>query len=129
MKRIAFLLVFVCLLSGCRKEETPVHRVVTRVQVQYSRQEDTIHRVYTKPASMQSVLTYLRILRPHGPAVPEDTYDSTCQITLQYSAGPDSVYYQLGNRYIRRDEDSWEYIDASRATLLYPMLLLLPSDT
>ncbi|MBE7002382.1 MAG: hypothetical protein E7421_06800 [Ruminococcaceae bacterium] len=129
MKRIAFLLVFVCLLSGCRKEETPVHRVVTRVQVQYSRQEDTIRRVYTQPANMQSVLTYLRILQPHGPAVPKDTYDTTCEITLQYSDGSDRVYYQLGNRYIRRDEGGWEYIDSSRATLLYPMLLLLPSDT
>ena len=104
------------------------YRVVTQVQVQYSRKDDTIHRVYTKPASMQSVLTYLRILDPYGPAVPEDSYDSTCQITLGYSDGSDSVYYQLGNRYIRRDDGGWEYIDKSRATLLYPMLLLLPSD-
>ena len=90
--------------------------------------DTTINRTYTRPTSVQSVLTYLRILRPHGPVIPRDTGDSTCRITLHYSHGPDSVYFQQGNDYLQRDGGSWESIDDTSASLLYPMLLLLPSD-
>ena len=129
MKRIVFLLIFCLFLGGCAGEKKePVYRVVTGVQVQYQRRGDTINRTYTKSASIQSILTYLRILKPFGPVNPEGTDESTCQITLQYSHGPDSVYLQQGQRYLRRDDGDWETIDTSRASLLYPLLLLLPSD-
>ena len=59
--------------------------------------------------------------------IPQGEFDSTCSITLHYSHGPDSVYLQQGN-YLCRDGGDWQNIDDSRASLLYPMLLLLPSD-
>ena len=63
------------------------------------------------------------------PVIPEEETADTCQITLEYSYGPDSVYLQQGSRYLRRDGGDWESIDRTRGTLLYPMLLLLPSDS
>lgn len=128
MKRIGIFILLAFLLAGCKKQETPVTRVVTGVQVEYQRNGETVSRTYTKPSSIQSVLTYLRILRPYGPTVPQGEYESTCSITLRYSHGPDSVYFQQGNKYLQKDGGDWEYIDNSRASLLYPLLLLLPSD-
>jgi hypothetical protein len=105
-----------------------LYRVVTGVQVHYERPGNSIDRVYTKPASMQSILTYLRILRPFGPVNPETAEGASCRITLQYSKGPDSVYLQQGQQYLQKDGGDWERIDTNRASLLYPLLLLLPSD-
>lgn len=129
MKRIAVLLIFPLLLCGCAfKRNQITHRVVTGVQVEYTRNGETLHRNYTKPGSIHSILTYLRILRPFGPVIPEGDHESNCRITLQYSQGPSSVFLQQGDRYLQRDNGTWESINSSRATLLYPMLLLLPSD-
>ncbi len=128
MKRIGIFLILAVLLTGCKKQAEPIARVVTGVQVEYHRNGEILHRTYTKPSSVQSILTYLRILRPFGPIVPEGEFDSTCRITLQYSHGPNSVYLQQGDRYLRRDEGDWKSIDNTQANLLYPLLLLLPSD-
>ena len=128
MKRLALLLILALIFCGCKKQETPVYRVVTGVQVEYSDGTDIISRNYTRSASIQSVLTYLRILRPYGPAVPKEETGKTCRITLRYSHGPDSVYMQQGNQYLRKNEGPWQSIDNARANLLYPLLLLLPSD-
>ena len=128
MKQIGIFILLAMLLTGCSKQEVPVTRVVTGVQVEYDRNGETISRSYSKPSSVQSVLTYLRILRPFGPTIPEGEFDSTCRITLHYSHGPDSVYLQRGNQYICRDGGDWQNIDNARANLIYPLLLLLPSD-
>ena len=129
MKKIAWLLIFALLLGGCSlSQKQSDYRVVTGIQVQYNQQDSTIERTYTKSASIQSVLTYLRLLRPFGPVIPEEETSSTCQITLQYSQGPDSVYLQKGQRYLRKDDGDWENINNSYASLLFPLLLLLPSD-
>ena len=128
MKRIGIFILLALLLVGCKKQAEPVHRVVTGVQVDYYRNGETISRTYTKASSVQSVLTYLRILRPFGPTIPEGEFDSTCRITLRYSHGQDTVYLQQGNRYLSRDGGDWESIDNSRGSLIYPLLLLLPSD-
>ena len=128
MKRIGIFVLLAVLLVGCKKQAEPVTRVVTGVQVEYNRNGETISRTYTKASSVQSVLTYLRILRPFGPTIPEGEFDSTCRIILQYSHGPDSVYVQQGNAYLRKDGGDWQNIDDSRGSLIYPLLLLLPSD-
>ena len=129
MKRIVFFLILAVLLTGCvQNRAQSQYRVVTGVQVHYERPGNIIDRVYTKPASMQSILTYLRILRPFGPVAPEASADASCRITLQYSEGPDSVYLQQGQQYLQKDGGDWERIDDNRASLLYPLLLLLPSD-
>ena len=130
MKRIGIFLLFVVMLTGCAKKEAPlpVHRVVTGVQVEYRRGSQTLQRNYTKPESIQAVLNYLRILKPYGPVIPEEGTGNGCRITLHYSHGPDTVYLQQGNAYLSRKDGTWATIDSKRAALLYPLLLLLPSD-
>lgn len=128
MKRIAMVLIFGLLLGGCTSRAEPVARVVTGVQVEYQQQGNTLLRTYTKQESIQSVLTYLRMIRPFGPVIPEGTQEITCLFTLRYSHGPDSVIVQHGHDYLRRNDGDWEQIDQTQAQLLYPLLLLLPSD-
>lgn len=129
MKKIAVLCVLALLLSGCRATgKTPVHRVVTGVQVEFQQHGNTLFRTYKEQESIQSVLTYLRLLRPFGPVIPEGEQDLNCRITLKYSHGPDSIIIQKGYDYLRQDENDWEQIDDTQAQLLYPMLLLLPSE-
>ena len=128
MKRLAMIALLIFFLTGCaeRKQES-IYRVVTGVDVEYRQQTGTIQRTYRKPDSMQSILTYLRILHPYGPVNPQGDSDSFCEITLHYSHGEDSVYIQQGS-YLQKDGGDWASVDSARASLLYPLLLLLPSD-
>ncbi len=129
MKRIGMLILLGFMLTGCaRAEKLPACRVVTGVQVEFQQNGKLLHRSYTKTESVQAVLNYLRILKPYGPVIPEGNETNGCRITLHFSHGPDTVYLQQGTSYLCCDGGSWETIDGNRATLLYPMLLLLPSD-
>lgn len=129
MKKAVWLLIVCMLFCGCRKKETsPEHRVVTGIQVEYHQGTNVLLRNYQKTENVQFMLNYLRILKPFGPVIPEGRQTDNCRITLQYSYGPDSVYLQQGTSYLCRNGGIWESIDRSRASLLYPMLLLLPSD-
>ena len=129
MKKTVVFLVFCLIFCGCKKKETPPeHRVVTGIQVEYYRGENVLYRSYQKTENVQFMLNYLRILNPFGPVIPEGKQTDNCRITLQYSYGPDSIYLQQGNAYLCRNGGPWESINSARASLLYPMLLLLPSD-
>lgn len=128
MKKLVILLIFPLLLWGCKAREEPTFRVVTGVEVRYEREDGILIRSYEKPASIQSILTFLRILQPFGPVNPDADADSSCRITLHHSAGEDTVYLLRGQRYLQKNNGDWENVNASRASLLYPLLLLLPSD-
>ena len=129
MKRIGILLLLVFMLTGCaRAEKLPACRVVTGVQVEFQHNGRLLRRHYTKTENVQAMLNYLRILKPYGPVIPKAGSGDGCRITLHFSHGPDSVYLQQGQRYLQKDGGDWEHIDPSRASLLYPLLLLLPSD-
>ena len=130
MKRVIFLLIACVFLWGCEKEEeAPIHRVVTGVAVEYHRGNKILRRHYTKTENVQSILNYLRILEPFGPVIPEEGDADSCRSTVEFSSGPDTVYEQRGSSYICCNDGDWEQIDSNRATLLFPMLLLMPSDT
>lgn len=129
MKRIGMILLLVVMLTGCAKKEVlPAHRVVTGIQVEYRQGDQLLERTYTRPENIRAVLNYLRILKPHGPVIPEEGNGNGCRITLRYSSGPDTVYLQNSNAYLSRNHGQWATIDEKRAPLLYPLLLLLPSD-
>lgn len=128
MKRMGIFLAVCLLLTGCSGRKEPIDRVVTGVQVQFQQQNDTIQRTYTKNTSIQSILTYLRFLKPFGPVLPQGQSATRCQFILHYSHGPDSVYLQQGNEYLQKNGGEWQTIRSSYGSLLYPLLLLLPSD-
>lgn len=127
MKRIAVIFCICCLLGGCKKQESP-YRVVTAVEVRYQQGENILYRSYTRDENITAVLNYLRLLKPYGPVTPEETEDVTCRIVLHNSQGEDTVYFQQGYDYLRKNNGHWEKIDNTRANLLYPLLLLTPSD-
>ena len=128
MKRIAVIFCICCLLGGCSRQES-AYRVVTAVEVRYQHGENTLERNYTRDENITAILNYLRLLKPYGPVNPGETEDITCRITLRYSQGPDTVYTQLGYDYLQKNNEHWTKIDNTRAGLLYPLLLLTPSDT
>lgn len=129
MKKMVILLFLPLFLLGCgAKADAPTFRVVTGVEVRYEREDGILIRTYEKPASIQSILTFLRILQPFGPVIPDTPQDSSCRITLHHSAGEDTVYLLRGQRYLQKNNGDWENVNAYRASLLYPLLLLLPSD-
>jgi len=129
MKRIGILLLLVFMLTGCaRAEKLPACRVVTGVQVEFQHNGRLLRRHYTKTENVQAMLNYLRILKPYGPVIPKAGSGDGCRITLHFSHGPDTVYLQQDTSYLCCDGGQWKTIDGNRATLLYPMLLLMPSD-
>ena len=129
MKKTGIMLICLLLLSGCGNRQAEVNcRVVTGVEVLYRQQGQTVSRTYTRQESMGSVMNYLRMLNPKGPVYPEGSDSVNCQITLHYSHGPDKVFLQQGNDYLQQDEGEWQQINRSQAQLIYPLLLLLPSD-
>lgn len=128
MKRIVCIFFASLLLTGCAADRTLECRVVTGVQVQYQMPEGQLTRVYTRQESIQSVLNYLRMLEPTGVATPQQETDFTCRFTVHYSHGADTVYFQQGCHCLRREDEGWKEINDAQARLLYPLLLLLPSD-
>ena len=129
MKRLLSMVLIGLMLCGCAGVKSHTgHRVVTGVQVRYQQQDRVLERTYSKTASIGSILNYLRILDAHGPVKPVGNADTFCRITLQYSQGPDRIYLQQGQQYLRQDDGDWQTINSARASLLYGLLLLLPSD-
>ena len=129
MKSIAALLLLGVFLCGFTSAtQSPSCRVVTGVQVEYENKGTALTRTYTQDAHIRSVLNYLRMLHPKGNAVPDFPAQSICRIRLQYSSGPDSVFLLQDAAYLRQNDGPWQQIDPQQTQLLYPLLLLLPSD-
>ncbi len=128
MKRIVWFLLVSFFLAGCTAGRMPECRVVTGVEVQYQMPEGQLTRTYTTQSSIQSVLNYLRMLEPTGIAVPAAETEFTCRFTVHYSHGPDAVLFQHGSHCLRWENADWQGINDAQAHLLYPLLLLLPSD-
>lgn len=128
MRRIGWLLLTVLLFGGCAvQRQEPVYRVVTGVEVEYTQDGKIICRTYNRQESMRSVLNYLRLLEGGTVAVPPESSES-CKFTLRYSHGPDTVILQRGTGYLQRNGGLWQRVDSNQGQLLYPLLLLLPSD-
>jgi len=127
-----FLLLFivVCLcLCGCQPENK-APRLVTQVEVTAYREEDVLHRVYTVPEKMETILYYLRTLKKIGKAEtnPELLKGDYFVIRLRLSNGTQRVYYQAVNRYLSIDSHQWFAIDPEQARKLYPLLDMMPGD-
>ena len=129
MKRlcaVVFLVVFA--LTGCQKQ--PVVTLVTQISVDWepgSVAEDRVYRDYDK---MQRVLNRMRQLgQRYRPEVdPERLTASSVTVTIDFSDGTRHCYLLKGDRYIRRDSQSWQQADAEKIQRLQFLLKALPGD-
>ena len=128
MKKFWVILAIALILTGCERRTEAPCRVVTGVQVEYQQRGETLTRIYTRQESIGSIMNYLRMLKPAGSVQPQGEHPCSCRITVRYSNGPDKVFFQQGNDYLQQDGGVWKRIDVQQARLLYPLLLLLPSD-
>lgn len=118
LKKILLWALVLCLLlcSGCapqRKADTPLCKVVTRIQITREQDGDSVSHCYTDSQSMKAILSYLRRLKPYSlsaSALPE--VDGECyRITLDYSDGTQHSYRQLGSGYFQDSSGKWKQID------------------
>ena len=79
---------------------------------------------------MQSVLLYLRLLKPFGKpdTDPELVAAPVFEITVQLSDGQRHIYRQKDHRYFSKNALPWENIDPARASGLYALMRHYPSD-
>ena len=132
MKKWMLLVCLAAVLAGChRKNDTTVQRnVVTSITVTYRTDSETLHRYYTSPEKMRSVLLYIRSVSSpfSAPEAPEEGAGDTFHITTVSADKTTKTYRQQGQRYFREGEGSWQLIDPEKGANLPLLLKLLPSD-
>ena len=124
-------LLFSCilLLSGCAKKETSAYRVVTAVDISFRYEDMLLQRHYTQSDKVESVLLYLRLLKPLGKTtVPTGNDRDLYHITVLFSDGSTKQYQQRAHRFLNRREHIWEIIDPGYAANLYALMRHYPSD-
>ena len=133
--KLGFLFCFVCvIMSGCLKNNSKnvsLCRVVTRIDITCKHEDLQIERHYTNTEKIESVLTYLRLLRPLSLAQDDpDRIDADIyEITVHLSDGARRVYRQKAHRYISKDFRAWKDVDPAHAAQLYALMRHYPSDT
>ena len=136
MKRNYMLAIFaaVMLLSGCTRfggnsQSSPV-RVVTQVTVSYEEDPFYVTRQYTSGEKVRQVLNYLRQLRPYGKPQedPETVSGSLIRIVLSFSDGEQQVCQQRSDRYFKKNDEDWMYVDPQKAQQISMILGEYESD-
>ena len=136
MKKLFFFLaVFVfstVIISDSAASHTPpaLTRVVTHIDITSQQENATIQRHYHNTEKVESVLLYLRLLRPlYKPEVDPDTIDGDVyEIKLHYSDGQSRTYRQKAHRFISSDRHPWQTVDPEHAAGLYELMRYYPSD-
>ena len=129
-----FIILFLLLLPGCTYYAPPgenhADRVVTKVTVMVTQRGEPLVYQYTDPEKMGTVLTYLRTLGPArcAPIAPETFRTASYHIQLTLSDGSQTVYRQLHDSYLQRNDGPWRVIEAPKGATLLPLLRLMPSD-
>lgn len=133
MRRLAviFISLFLC---GCTHyappgENHPV-RVVTRIDVTGT-QEGILRRYsYSTPDKMRAILSYIRSLEPDRftPITPDTFRSDAYEIVLIQSDGSKTIYHQIYDEYLQKNDGPWQAIDKARGGSLPQLLALLPSD-
>ena len=125
---ILSVICFFC-LSGCGRKSTSAYRAVTAVDISFRYEDMLLQRHYTQNDKMESVLLYLRLLKPlQKVAVPDDDMQDVYNITVRFSDGTARHYQQKAHRFVCRRENVWERIDPAQAAQLYALMRHYPSD-
>lgn len=125
MKRFFAILVIFCacflVFSGCQKENAPLARVVTAVEISGQHPPLQFSRTYTQNEQMQTILQYLRTIRSHKKVtkMDEQRISTGFMITVHLSDGADHIYALLGHRYFKAPGKAWVEIDGNKAAKLY----------
>lgn len=134
MRRFFILPIFFLLFSGCTysvpAEHAHVDRVVTQVTITATQGGKSLVYQYTDPDKMGAVLTYLRTLDAtrSAPIAPETFRTPSYQIQLTLSDGSQTIYRQLHDSYLQKNDGPWHMIDPPKGATLLPLLRLMPSD-
>lgn len=134
MKKKIIVLFFLCIsvscLWSCKAGNTPQPRVVTQVDIDWSREGVPISRHYTDTEKMEAILLYLRLVRQEGPPKtnPDELDGETYRIAVSLSDGQQHIYQQKKHRYFRRDSQPWQTISAEQAARLYALMRQYQSD-
>ena len=133
MLKLFFILCFCLIMSGCGRinpPASPLCRVVTQVDISCQKDNMVINRHYTHPKKMESVLLYLRLLKPldKPETDPNTVVREVYQISVHFSDGQKRVYRQKAHRYISVDDKPWRTIAPEQAAQLYKLMQHYPSD-
>lgn len=121
------LLVFLCPQKICGAKKPTL---ISRITVTAGYGENTLMRTYTSEEKMETVLSYLYKLKKTGRARvdPEQLTGIRHQVTIWMSDGSFRTYRIRDCRYLSEGCEPWETLDYGQASLIMPMLYLLPSD-
>lgn len=136
MKKLCliFMLFSLFMITGCGSRNTAnktSSKLVTQIDIVYTKQDTTVSRSYTNPEKMEVILLYLRLLRPTGKpeADPELFYDDVYKITLRFLDGHERIYRQRANRFLSAGEKPWYTVNPEHAQVLYSIMQDMPGDT
>ena len=131
-KIILSVLFTTVILSGCtRNHAVNSHCLIaTKIDIVAQHEKALIHRHYTDPEKMESVLLYLRLLKPIGkPQISSDEItDDIFLITVHLSNGEKRYYRQAEHRYFTENDFPWFTVDPGQAAKLYTLMRHYPSD-
>lgn len=136
MKRNYMIGIFAALmlLSGCTRlggntQSAPV-RMVTQVTVSYEHDPFYVTRQYTSAEKVRRVLDYLRQIKPYGKPQedPETVGGSLIRIVLSYSDGEQQVCQQRSDRYFKKNDEAWMYVNPQKAQEISMILGEFESD-
>lgn len=137
MKKAIKILILLCfsvfLLCGCGQDTPakPLCRVVTGVDISFRHEDMHLQRHYTDTQKMESVLLYLRLLKPLGKpeSIPETADRDVYEITVHLSDGDTRIFRQKAHRYLSVPDRPWQLIDPGQAVGLYQLMRHYPSDS
>lgn len=130
-KFLSLLSLTLCfLLNGCNIPQIQKSKLVTGLSVEVVQDQKLLHRQYTDPQKMETVLSYLRAM--DGPvtncADPERYAGPRYRLELSYSDGSKSYIFQHADRFLSRDFQPWQEINPNYAQFLLPMVQNMGSD-
>ena len=133
-KCIVLLLILLCgAFSGCSRADPPqqpVCRVVTQIDVAAAHNGTVMRQTFTDSEKMEVLLNYLRQLYPGATAdIEAGTFRTDAyEITVSYSDGGHTTYYQIYHDFLKKDQGAWKQVDADQGATLFPILCSMTSD-
>lgn len=135
MRRYCLLLIAILFLSGCTHYAPPYEnhpvRVVTAIDVTTTQQGEIYRFRYSSNEKMEAILKYLRSLEPDQftPIEPDSFRTDAYEIILTLSDGSKTVYHQIYDEYLKKDNGRWQAINRAKGASLPQLLAGLPSDS